>query len=227
MAFKFKPGKRSLIEKHILKRMKEIDPSNYNHDIWVEILAEISDEKLNDIINGEGVPLYTELGGKFDASLDHIRDVLEKKMGVETYQRIYLTNPRTGIVTRSLEKHMIGRVPVRVQTQSYEKKSSVPIHNRLIDSTTHQVTGSGISRASSISQPETSLMVSEGYVESSKEFVNARGGNQDLQRAIHSEIVNTGEGSIVQPHLVGTKAKAPKVWGRIYRAMHIGTNMDT
>lgn len=223
----FKPGKRELIEKHILKRMKEIDPSGYNHKIWKQILTEISDEKLNEVISGEGIPLYTELGGEFDASLDHIRSVLEDKMGVQTYQRVYLTNPKTGILTRTRLPHMIGRVPVRTQTQTYEKKSSVPIHNRLIDSITHQVTSSGVSRASSISQPETSLMVSEGYLESSKEFVNARGGNQDLQRAIHAEIINTGEGSLNQPHLVGTKAKAPKVWGRIYKAMHIGTNMDT
>lgn len=225
MSFKFKKGVRAKLEAHLLKRMKQVDTSDYNFKIWRDILPKLSDGDLNTIIDGEGPPLYTELGGTFTDSIEHIVGVL-KEMGVEVYQHIYLTNPKTGITSKSINPHMLCRVPVRTQTQSFEKKSSIPIHNRLIDATTNQVTGSGVSRASSISSPESYLIYSEGYVKAGEEFVNVRGGNQELQRAVHSEILATGKGRSSQPHLIGTQSKAPKVLGRIYKAMHIGTNLD-
>jgi tRNA U54 and U55 pseudouridine synthase Pus10 len=220
----FKPGVRDKIEKHILKRMKEFDTSGYNHGIYKDALEKMSDEEFNKMISDEdGIPLYSELGGKFLDDTKHQRDYLAK-MGIPVSQHVNMTDPKTGMVVRSLYKHMRLRLPVRNQTQTYEKKSSIPKHNRAIDQYTHQVTGSGVSKASSISYPETYLMVTEGYEKSSEEMVNVRGGNQALQRAVHAEILATGRGSIDQP-LVYSISKAPKVLGHIYRAMHIGSNL--
>lgn len=225
MAFKFKPGVREKIEKNILKHLKGFDTSGYNLGIYKENLPKLSDEELNNIINGDGIPLWSELGGKFLDDTGHQRDYLREKMNIPISQKLHLTCPKTGIRSKTLNRHMVLFLPIRNQTQTYEKKSSIPKHNRAIDQYTHQVTGSGVSRASSISYPETYLMVSEGYEFSAKEFVNARGGNQTLQRAIYSEILATGAGSQDQPGVNHTKAKAPKVLGLIYLCMHIGSNL--
>lgn len=225
MAYKFKPGKRKLIEDHILMRVKGFDTSGYNHNIYTDLLPTLSDEKLNELIEGEGIPLWSEVGGTFVDDTKHLRDYLVNKMGLQISQRLFLTDPTTGIVSRTVHKHMKLRLPVRNQTQTYEKKSSIPKHNRAIDQYTHQVTGSGVSRASSFSYPESYLVTSEGYKNSATELVGARGGNQSWQRAIHAEIIATGGGSLDQPTVAHIKAKAPKVLGLIYLCMHIGNNL--
>lgn len=223
--FKFKPGKREKIEKYILKWMKEYDTSGTNANMYKELFKTMTDEKLNEIISGEGVPFYAPVGGPVQVPTDHARDVL-KAMGLTISERLWLTNSKTGTTVLTEHEHMVLPLITRPQTQSIIKKASIPEHNRRVDQMTHQVTGSGVSKASSMSFPEAYLLMSEGYEEAAKEFIQARGGNLKLLRSVYAEIKATGKGSLEQGMLSLSKSKAVTTLGTIYKAMHLGNSLD-
>lgn len=223
--FKFKPGKRAKIEAYILKWMDRYDTSKTNGNLYRQLFKTMSDEKLNEIISGDGIPFYAPVGGPVQVPTDHARDVL-KEMGLPVSERIWLTNSKTGMTILTEHEHMVLPLITRPQTQSIIKKASIPEHNRRVDQYTHQVTGSGVSKASSMSFPEAYLLMAEGYEAAAKEFIQGRGGNLKLLRAIYAEIKATGKGSLEQSMLAATKSKAVTTLGTIYRAMHLGNNLE-
>lgn len=221
---KLTPVIRKRLEQDILAIISEVDVSGNNTNIYKEHFKKWTDDELLRLYDdsSDGIPIYAPVGGP--VKIDHVRNIaVAKKLGIALEQRLWLTEPKTGLVQRTRYPHLILRLPVRRQTQLIDKKLSVAEHDRVKDKLTGQVTGP--SKASGFSFPETYATYSQGYDKTLEEFVHARGGNEKLHRAFYQSLRQKGSGRFKLPGAEVTAAKATRTWSAIYTAMHIGNNM--
>ena len=214
------PKIRKRIETELLEWVDRFDISKTNGNIYREILPTLSDTKLQELIS-KPIPLYDPNGGPTD--IDHRRTIdLCKELGYDIEQFLWLTDPKTGFVSKTRYKHLVLPLPVRRQTQMIDKKMSVPEHSRTFDKTTGQVTGA--SRSSSFSFPQLYIMYSKGYDATNREFFRTRGGNVKAGSVVDRQIRQTGSSS---QHFIGedaTAVKSTKSAGAMLKTIHIGNN---
>lgn len=218
---KIQPAVRKKVEADILAIVSDVDKSGKNTDILKGFFKRASDDELVKMLEG-GVPIYAPVGGP--TKIDYKRNVkIAGKLGLNLEQRLWITNPKTGLTQRTRYPHIILKLPYRRQTQMIDKKLSVAAHDKIRDKLTGQVTGP--SKASGVSFPEAYVMFSSGYDISLEEFLHARGGNEKLYRAFYQALRETGTGRIKLPGVEKTAAKATRTQSAIFRAIHIGNNI--
>lgn len=218
---KLNKASREKAEKELYKYVTEIDPSGINTGLLKKHVPKLTDEQFLKMCD-DGIPLYQPLEGKTKiTTTNNIR--VASMLGVELEDYIWLPEPKTGLVQRTIYKHVVLTLPWRRQTQIIDKKISVAKNDKIRDKITGQVTGP--SKASGISFQEGYVMYSQGETTSLREFIHARGGNDKLNRAFYQSIRNTGRGRIDIPGAELTASKTAKTWGHIWRSMHIGNNI--
>lgn len=215
------PAKRKAILTYLIEIADKVDPSGANSDIYRKTIPNMSDENLIKLISNP-VPIYAPNGSK--VKIDHMRNLeIIREMGHEPFQRVWMTDPTTGACTLTKYKHMVLPCVVRRQTQSIDKKISIPPHNRSIDKITGQM--SGKSKGSSFSFPQTYVMYAEGYNATIKELLNTRGGNLKAGQVVDRQLRQFGSSSQVFPGVERTHVKASKTLGAYYTAQHLGNNL--
>lgn len=217
-----KPETRKAVEAYIHKYLKMIDPSGTNNEMYKEIFAKLDDKGLMKLINSR-VPIYFPPNSKVELNPYDIVQLAKKEFNYDMWQYGWLTDPKTGVLSRTEYKHMFIEVPIRRQTQMIEKKISIPKHNRTIDKLTHQPTGA--SKSSAFSFPQSYILFSQGYDQTLGEFLQDRGGNLKAMQVIDRNIRANGESS---RNFVGrekTRTKSVVTAGIIFRGMHLGNNM--
>ena len=217
-----KPETRKEIEAFILKHLDIIDPSKTNSELYKKIFQQISDATLLRLIE-KRVPIYMPTNGPVVIDPPAVVAAAKKHFNYNFYQHAYLTDPKTGMVGKTVFKHMVMDVPVRRQTQMIEKKPSMPAHNRTIDKLTNQPTGA--SKSSSFSFPQSYVMFAKGYDQTLAEFLQDRGGNMKAYRVIDRQIRQTGSASRNFQGREKTRTKSVQTLGVIYKGMHLGNNL--
>lgn len=218
---KVQPARRKKAEADILAIVSDVDKSGKNTEILKAAFKKLSDNDFIRMLEG-GIPIYAPVGGP--TKIDYKRNIkIAEKIGVNLEQRLWITNPKTGLTQRTRYPHVILKLPYRRQTQMIDKKLSVAAHDKIRDKLTGQVTGP--SKASGVSFPEAYVMFSGGYDTSLEEFLHARGGNEKLFRAFYQALRDTGTGRIKLPGVEKTAAKATRTQSSIFRAIHIGNNI--
>lgn len=219
---KLDPARRKKAEAFIFKFLDLVDPSGINTKAARASIPGLSDE--NFVRLRDGIPIYNPAGSK--VQIDHMRNIeICRAMGLELNQRLYFTEPKTGLFHRTRWPHIVVPLPVRRQTQMREKKIAVAKNDKVRDKLSGQVVGP--SKASGVSFPESYIMFSDGLDCSLEEFLHARGGNDVLQRAFYQSIRLTGQGHI---HITGaerTSSKSTRTWSAYYKAMGIGNNIGS
>lgn len=218
---KLKPASRKKAEELILKWVSLIDPSRINTALLKKNMPKLSDDEFIQMCDN-GIPLYQPLEGKTKISTTNNLAVA-KQMGIPLEEHLWLPEPKTGILSRTIYPHMVLMLPWRRQTQMVDKKLSVAKNDRIRDKITGQVTGP--SKSSGISFQEGYVMFSQGETIPLREFIHARGSNEKINRALYQSIRTTGRGRMDIPGAELTSSKTSKTWGHIYRSMHIGNNI--
>lgn len=217
---RLEPARRKKAEAYALQILKLVDPSGINAEAAKKAFARMTDEQFNRL--RDGLPIYNPVGSKVE--IDHLRNIeVCKILGVNLEQRLWLTEPKTGVYHRTRYPHLVLRLPVRRQTQMQEKKMAVAKNDKVRDKLSGQVVGP--SKASGVSFPEAYIMYSDGHDWTLKEFLWARGGNDALQRAFYQSLRQTGKGRIDLPGAERTSSKATRTWSAYLKAMHIGNNI--
>ncbi len=217
-----KPATRKAVEAFILKHLDIIDPSKTNSQLYTNLFKSMSDAALLRLIE-KRVPIYMPNDGPVYIDPPKVVEAAKREFGYDFYQHAYFTDPKTGVVSKTVFKHMVMDVPVRRQTQMIEKKASMPVHNRTIDKMTNQPTGA--SKSSSFSFPQAYVMFSKGYDQSLGELLQDRGGNMKAYRVIDRQIRLTGSASRNFPGREKTKTKSVQTLGIIYKGMHLGNSL--
>lgn len=217
---KLDPARRKKGEAYVLSVLQAVDPSGINAKIFQDRAKTMTDDELIQLC--DGVPIYQPVGGKTKVGYERNIKVADK-MGIKLEQKVWLTEPKTGVCHLTRNPHLILMLPVRRQTQMQEAKMSLAKNDKVRDKLTGQVTGP--SKASGISFPEAYNIYGDGLDSSLREFLHARGGNEQLQRAFYQAIRQTGTGRIDIPGAERTSSKSTRTWGAIWKSMHIGTNI--
>lgn len=202
--------------------LKKADPSGKSAGAWVEMVEALSDKQFADYIeqidNGTAfVPLIYENMTGSAITTEHLINVAEE-LNIKLFQRLITTDPATGMTYKTRNSYPVMHLPVRRPVQMLREKWSIPENNMHIDESTGQVTGE--SKASSMSLPETLILMAQGQEMSLQEFLNLRGGDQDAQAAMERRISETGECDATDIMEMGTKTKSTQTLSVRLRSQH-------
>lgn len=190
---------RTAATAELLKLMKELDKTGKHFEFYNEVLPKKTDEEfklfIEGIVSGQN-PLFVNIPNydkETGISVDN-NIAMAKGLGYEFYQRIWVTDPISGVEYLTPLKHLVYDSPVCRQTQTIEDKISVPKNNKSIDNTTGQPAGD--SRSAQFSGPEVMIFNSIGLDEPLLELMKFRGGDNPSRRYTENMIIKTGSASM-------------------------------
>lgn len=221
------PGNRKAAEELILDVIRDIDDNGPNRGIWESRLQAMSDEEFDGFITrleAEEQYLHIFVPNQAVHNVDVTRNIgIARDLGHEFFERLYLTDPKTGQVLLTPKKYMVLHLPVRRQEQTLEKKISIPDNNRVIDDLTGQPTGA--SKGSSLSFPELQVLYSKDMTRSIEEIFKVRGGDERAFREHNRLIAQTGNGPLDTLQETPTKVKSTESFSTILTGMHLGNTL--
>ena len=219
-------GNRKAAEKVILDALALIDPSGTNNALMIGFFKSMTDKAfdlyMSAIANGIDyvsvvAPNLAECGITTDNNLK-----IAKQLGVEFFQRLWLTDSVTGVEYLTNQKYLVVKLPIRRQIQTLENKMSIPEDNKHVDDLTDQPTG--VSKGSSISFPEILVMYSQGNSRGIEELIKYRGGDIKGMQAMDKQIHESGGASMDSLAKLGTKVKSTQTLGVMLKGMHLDNN---
>lgn len=220
-------GNRAAAEKVILDWVLAIDPSRKNEMMYIDLFKTMSDETFDSWITAieEGKDYVSMIAENLKDSQITVENNLTvaKKMGIDFFQRLWLTDAATGKKYLTPHRYLILDLPVRRQIQTLVNKISIPEDNNHVDELTDQPTGP--SKGSSISFPELLVLYAQGHDRSIEELMSIRGGNLKAMRAVDKQLMETGAASMDQIAVLGTRAKASDTLSTFLKGMHLGNNI--
>lgn len=201
---------------------------------------------------GENVAFYKAyLEGMTDAQFDQYIDRLDKeeeyiqmkvpnfkgkdltfeqilaagdKLGFKFFERVWITDRATGVVSLSNHEYMILVLPLRRQSQSLFGKMSTAEDNSHIDTLTDQPTGE--SKTSSLSFVETQVLSNQGVDRALEELLRVRGGNLKALARFEQQFLEHGSASLDATGMEAGKVKSVQTAAIYLRAMHLDNNFD-
>lgn len=188
-------SKRKKAEAIILDWLSDIDPSGRNTENTKSMFKDMSDEQfhiyMEHIRDGKDfVSAVYEVLAKSAITTKNNLEVAEKR-GVKIFERVWMTNAHTGRTYLSPIPYPVLLLPVRRQIQLLVNKISIPENNKHVDDLTNQPTGA--SKGSSLSQPESLVLLDEGHTAPLMEFLKYRGGDEKGYNLMERTIRETGD----------------------------------
>lgn len=219
-------GNRKAAEQVILKWVGKIDPSGRNTKLLTAFFEKMSDKEFDDYM--KAIEAGRDYVSVVAPNLDDCRITTDNnlkvahEMGVALFQRVWLTNPKTGQVYLSNQRHPVVHLPVRRQIQTLENKISIPEDNKHVDDLTDQPTG--VSKGSALSFPEVLALYAQGCEAGIEEMIKYRGGDIKAMRAMDRVIHEQGGVSTKTLEVLGTRAKATQTLSTFLKGMHLDNN---
>jgi hypothetical protein len=217
---------RSIVTKEIVDFYKQIDSSDTFNPAYIQKqLESLTDKQFDEymelLANGEEylhyfVPNLVKNNITVESNLK-----LARSFGLELFQRLWYTDPYTGMRTLSRGTALLLLLPVRMQAQMLEKKDSIPLDNAKVDELSGQVTGED--KGSRISFPELGSLNSEGLQATALELIKVRGGDREALQQLTQDILQTGEAKLTPLLEIGTHAQSQVVVDAFLNAMHFDT----
>lgn len=201
---------RKAAEAVCLKRMRELDASGINLQIYEDMFKNMTDDQFHTFMEGlisGSNPLNVTIPnyGKVKITVDNNKKMLDD-LGYELYQHVYVTDPITGQEFLTPRKYMVMEANICRQVQTLDHKISVAKNNKSVDERTGQATGS--SKSGQCSGPEFNVLKSRGLNNTIIELIKFRGGDNTSMRLLDNAIIKTGHGAMAA--VPGQSERAPK-----------------
>lgn len=217
--------KKKKILAYIKKSFKLIDPDGFNYQRYEKLFSDLNDKKfdklMKDLADGKWQFHIYLPNMKKRVSTQDVLDTA-KVVGCEIFQKIWLSDPKTGRKYLTRYAYPIYNIPVRRMEQFLDKKMSVPDSDTTIDGLTGQVTGKD--KASSLSSPEIQGLHSRGLRRTLDELVTVRGGDIAAYGEFKSQLEEQGDSALdnISGNTISRTAKITEV---LLDAMHIESNL--
>lgn len=216
---------RSGAEQYIITWVDKLLPGGGNGDMYKKLFANLSDQAFEkwmlDIREKRTyIRLVVPILMEKKLSFEHLYK-MSKELGIELYQRVWLTDAKTGTTTLTPRKYLVCPVMIRRQQQLRIKKSSNPADNNHVDELTNQPTGE--SKGSSMTFPELQILYAKGLIYTALEFVKGRGGDEDAFNKMNRQIIQTGQADMDEILTDNTEVKATR---SLYTILKYGMHYD-
>lgn len=218
---------RQKAEKFILDFMNELEPTGYNAKQYTKIFASMDDKAfdtyMKDIRDGKKSlvvfrPLYKAQGITVENNLR-----VAQKYGLEFFEHLHFTNNPHGPDYKTPIKYLVVDLPYRRQSQTLDKKISVPDHNKTIDELTFQPTGE--SKGAKISYPELQVLLGMGLDNSITELIKYRGGDRGGFNAYNAMFLRYGSANLKTLSNFATGVESTKTVKTVFTAMHLSNTI--
>jgi hypothetical protein len=220
------PGNRKAAEKVILEWMNQIDPSGVNTKQYEQFFANMDDKAFDayiEAIEKEEDYVSVTMPNLGDTKITTENNLkLGEKLGINFFQRIWYTDPATGVTALTPQKYLVVELPVRRQIQTLVNKISIPEDNKHVDEMTDQPTG--VSKGSSISFPEILVMYAAGHEKAIEEMIKVRGGDLKALQIMEKSIHETGGASLQVIGKAGTRVKSTETLAILMKGAHLDNN---
>lgn len=221
-------SKRKEATEYALKMISLIDPSGINTDIRRKELEELSDEQFDQLMQTyasgkDRLPLIAPNFGKVNLDVERNIDLAKEHFNHSFFQQIvhHSQDPDTPSYVGE-PKYLVMEMPYRRTMQLLVEGISVASHNNSIDQRTGAVTGA--SAAAKFSGPEGAVVQSMGMMNTFRELMSVRGGDQGAFRAMEVSIQRTGEASLEEVAEFGTGRESVATLSNYLTAMHIANS---
>lgn len=217
---------RKHVEEFVLKMLDRLTGSKANSDQYRVYFKSMSNTQfkkwIEDLHSGKtklGVTIPN--GGKEKVSIEVITK-MAKEIGHDMFDYI-ISESTDGEITQSQVKACILELPCRRVSQLLDKGLSISDHDGATDKLTGQPIG--VSRAASMSNVETDVMVSVGMIEGSKELIKVRGGDVGAYGAYKSIMLATGKVELGEVYRYSTGVSSLKTMSIYLKSKMIGNNL--
>lgn len=218
---------RKKAEAFILDFMKDLEPTGYNVQKYKEIFESMSDKDfdvyMKDIRAGTKTlvvfkPMYEAKGISVENNLK-----IAKKYGLEFFEHLNYTNNPHGPDFKTPIKYLVVDLPYRRQSQTLDKKISLPDNNNTIDELTYQPTGA--SKGAKISYPELQVLLGMGLDHSITELIKFRGGDRGGFNAYNAMFLRYGSVNLKTLNNFSTGVESTKTLRVYLTAMHLSSTV--
>lgn len=218
---------RKKAEEFILQFCKDIEPTGYNVEQYKKIFADMSDKEFDDYMIGLRdktkflvlfKPMYKAKGLTTENNLK-----VATKYGLDFFERLQFTGNANEPDTVTSIKYLVIDLPYRRQSQTLEKKISLPDNNRIIDQSTYQPTGA--SKGAKVSFPELQVLIGMGLDNSVNELIKFRGGDRGGFSAYNSMMLRYGSVNLRTLNNYATGVESTKTLKSYLLGMHIKQNL--
>lgn len=218
---------RQAAEALVLDVIAEMDQNGPNRTIWEKRFRAMNDDQFEDFVKDiesgkQTLHMFVPNKAKHDVSVERNVEIAGK-LGHSFFERLWMTDAKTGQVMLTPKRYMVMQLPLRRQEQTLEKKISIPEHNRVVDDLTGQPTGA--SKGSAISFPEFQVLYSKGMDRSLEELFKVRGGDDKAYREHNRLIMQTGEGRLDVVAQTPTKVRSTQSLATFLKGMHLGNTL--
>lgn len=148
---------------------------------------------------------------------------ISKKIGHNFFERLWLTDNRTGETQLTPMTYLVVDLPFRRQQQHLMEKISIPKHNRSIDELTGQVAPP--SKGSALSFPEAQVLYSHGLEQTLRELYKFRGGDEEAYRKLARDASVSGLPSMDAVDDGTTRPTSTITLSNFFRGMHLDNNL--
>lgn len=224
-------GNRKAAEAWFLTFIKELEAiigTSNNSKLYAEFLGAMSDKSFDKMMHSIRagdltLPFFSENMGDGTVPSRKVRDYAEKKLGVEWFQRLTITDAVTGDTHITPVSYLVMDLPVRRLAQHIFKKISLPESTKIVDHLSGQATGA--SKGSTVSFPELGVLNDRGLHNTITELVKARGGDEIAFNAMMEQVENNGGFSVKAIEELGSQPKAVETLQLLLLACHIDSNL--
>jgi len=221
------PNNREQAERYILTFLKDIEPTGYNVDKYKQIFKSMSNKQFHEYMEGmqNGTshivifkPMYKAKGITVENNLK-----VAKKYGLNFFEKIKVSNSHNLHDYITPIEYLVIDVPYRRQSQTLDKKISLPEDNKVIDELTYQPTGP--SKGAKISYPELQVLIGMGLDNSLSELMHYRGGDRGGFNAYNAMFLRYGSSNLKTLANYSTGVESTKTLKSYLLGIHVNTNI--
>ncbi len=217
--------KRIKVQNFIYKHMSILDPSEENTKRYKTFFENMTDEQFDQymIKLREGKEqIYINMPNlKSNIKINDIFRTSDS-LGLDIFERIYLTDTATGNVYLTPERYMILELPVRRVRQYLQHKLSVPDSDKKIDLLSGQVIKPD--KAASISLVEMQTLAARDLFYTITEIAKYRGGDIHAYAELRRQLEENGSAQITMED-TGSKARSTVILDVLLSGMHLDSNI--
>ena len=210
-----------------MDKIRKLQPGNSNIEMYNTYFSSLSDSEFTELMeklkNGEiTLPYYAANLHDKDIGVEDSLKVGDE-LGIEFFQRLWITDEVSGIKYLTPEKYLILYLPIRRQAQHVSKGKSVAETNTFTDSMTGQAAGP--SRTSRLSLPEIMNLEAAGLKNAILELINVRGGNIEAFRLSKRRTLDSGSYTLKEMEELDTRPTATATLHSFLLGMHLSNNV--